>query len=167
MLAKDGNFGDAPAATITANTLTPKRFQAEYLYRWEDAARLMGLEKALRRDLSDTLSDLLDDQVLSGDGPAPNLGGFLAVAANGGLPALTAPTAVVTYALAAGQLAAGVEGKYAGSEGEVCAAIGDDSHRKLATVFESGSGESASAMFRRLSKKTMASANIPDQDRTT
>ena len=51
ILAKDVTVGDAAAATVTANTLTPKRFQVEYIFRREDAARLMGLEEALRRDL--------------------------------------------------------------------------------------------------------------------
>ena len=161
VLAKDASVGDAGAATVTANTLTPKRFQVEYIFRREDAARLMGLEEALRRDLSDALSDRLDAQVLAGDGAAPNIGGFLAVAANGGLPAVAAPV-IVTYALAVGQLAEGVEGKYAGSESEVCAVLGDETYRKLATEFETGSGESATMAYRRLSKKTMASANIPD-----
>ena len=162
VLAKDASVGDAGAATVTANTLTPKRFQVEYLFRREDAARLMGLEEALRRDLSDALSDRLDAQVLAGDGAAPNLGGFLAVAANGGLAAVADPAAIVTYATAAGSLAEGVEGKYAGAESEVCAVLGDETYRKLATVFETGSGESGTMMYRRLSKKTMASANIPD-----
>ena len=161
VLAKDASVGDASAATITANTLSPKRFQVEYLFRREDAARLMGLEEALRRDLSDALTDRLDAQVLAGAGTGANIGGFLAVAANGGLPAVAAP-AVATYALAVGELAAGVEGKYASSESEVCAVLGDETYRALATKFETGSGESATMAFKRLSKKTMASANIPD-----
>ena len=160
VLAKDTSVGDASAATVTANTLTPKRFQVEYIFRREDAARLMGLEEALRRDLSDALSDRLDAQVLAGSGVAPNLPGFLATAANGGLAAVANPVDV-TYALAVGELAEGVEGKYAGSESEVCAVLGDETYRKLATVFETGSGESATMAYRRLSKKTMASANIP------
>ena len=162
ILAKDASVGDATAATITANTLSPKRLQAEYLFRREDAARLMGLEEALRGDLSDTLSDLLDRQVLAGAGTGANIGGFLATAANGGLAAVTAPSAIADYAEAASTLAGGVEGKYSGSESECSVVLGDDTYRLLASKFETGSGESATAMYKRLSMKTMASANIPD-----
>ena len=162
ILAKDADIGDAGAATITANTLSPKRLQVEYLFRREDAARLMGLEEALRRDLSASLSDLLDSQVLAGAGTGANIGGFLATPANGGLPAVTAPSALVTYILAAGELAKGVDGKYSGSESECAVVLGDDAYRVMAAAFETGSGESATAMYRRLSAKTMASANVPD-----
>ena len=161
ILAKDASVGDATAATITANTLSPKRLQAEYIFRREDAARLMGIEEALRGDLSSVLSNLLDFQVLAGAGTGANIGGFLATPANGGLPAVTAPGTDISYALAAIELAKGVEGVYAGTEGECSVVLGDETYRKLASIFETGSGESATAMYRRLSMRTMASANIP------
>ena len=70
------SVGDAGAATLTAHTISPTRLQVEYIFRREDQATLMGIEEALRRDLSGTLSDQLDKQVLVG-GAAPNFGGFL------------------------------------------------------------------------------------------
>ena len=161
ILAKDASVGDASAATITANTLSPKRLQVEYIFRREDAARLMGLEEALRVDMSNELANRLDAQVLAGAGTGENIAGFLATPANGGLAAVGAPVDV-TYALAAVELAKGVDGIYAGSEGECSVVIGDESYRKLASEFETGSGESATGMYRRLSMKTMASANVPD-----
>ena len=161
ILAKDASVGDAAAATITANTLSPKRLQVEYIFRREDAARLMGLEEALRVDMSNELANRLDAQVLAGAGTGANIGGFLATAANGGLAAVTAPSAIVTYPTAATELAKGVDGSYAGSEGECSVVIGDDAYRVMAGIFETGSGESATGMYRRLSMKTMASANIP------
>ena len=162
ILAKDGSIGDAAAGTISANTLSPKRIQSEYIFRREDAARLMGLEEALRGDLADQLSDLLDAQVLAGAGTGDNIGGFLATVANGGLPAVTAPSALVDYAAAAAELAKGIDGKYAGSEAECCAVVGDETARLLSSIFQTGSGENASGYYRRMSKKTMASANIPN-----
>ena len=162
ILSKDGSIGDAGAGTISANTLSPKRIQAEYIFRREDAARLMGLEEALRGDLADQLSDLLDAQVLAGAGTGANIGGFLATAANGGLAAGNAPGALVDYESAAGVLATGIDGKYAGSESECCVVVGDSTARLLSSVFQTGSGENASTYYRKMSKKTMASASIPD-----
>ena len=55
VLAKDASVGDAGAATLTAHTISPTRLQVEYIFRREDQATLMGIEEALRRDLSGTL----------------------------------------------------------------------------------------------------------------
>ena len=160
ILAKDGNLGDAGSATISAHTISPRRLQVEYLFRREDAAVLMGLEEALRRDLSSALSDKLDSEVIIG-GASPKFGGFLSTVAQGGLVVPAVPGDEVTYALAAGQLALGVDGKYAGSEGELCCVVGDASWRKLSSEFQTGSGENATGYFRRMSKAVMASSNVP------
>ena len=162
ILAKDADIGDAAAGTIAAVTLTPKRLQSEYIVRREDRARLLGIDELLRSDLSMQISDLLDKQVLAGDGSAPNLGGFLAVAASGGLPAVTAPGAAVTYETSLPALHSGVDGSYAGSVGECAMVVGDDSYRKLGTLINAGSGEVASMTYARMLSRFMASANIPD-----
>ena len=86
ILAKDAAEGDTADAGITAHVIEPKRLQRSYLYRREDQAVLGGLEEALRADLSMRVSDLLDKQVLAGDGTTgAEFSGFLATAANGGL----------------------------------------------------------------------------------
>ena len=87
ILAKDAAEGDAADAGITAHTISPTRLAAKsYVFRREDQAVLSGLEEALRADLSTAVSDLLDRQVLAGDGTTgAELGGFLATAANGGI----------------------------------------------------------------------------------
>ena len=160
ILAKDGGIGDAGAGTITAITLSPKRIQAEYILRREDRARLLGLEELLRADLSAQCSDLLDSQVLAGDGVAPNIGGFLSVAANGGLPALAATGAEVDYAAALVELNRAVDGEYAGSTGELAFVIGAASYRKLGSLVNSGSGETATSTYMRMAQRLMASANV-------
>ena len=160
ILAKDASVGDAGAATITAHSIGPRRIQVEYLFRREDAAVLMGLEESLRRDLSGTLSDQLDKQVLVGGGGA-NFGGFLSTPAQGGLAARSDTPAVVDFALAAAEFALGIDGKYAGGLSEVCAVVSDDTARKLATVFQTNDSDSALAYATRVTKKTMASANVP------
>ena len=160
ILAKDASIGDAGAGTITAITLSAKRIQAEYIIRREDRARLLGLEELLRADLSAACSDLLDKQVLRGTGAGANIGGFLAAAANGGLPALAAPGAEVDYATSLIELLRGVDGKYAGGTGELSIVVGDATYRKLGTTVQAGSGVTSADTFRRMAKGFMASANI-------
>ncbi len=83
---------DAAAATFSGATLEPVRLTARYLFRIEDAARLRNYEATLRNDLNMVMSDEMDSQVISGDGAAPNVNGFL-----NELPAVTDPTAVTTW----------------------------------------------------------------------
>ena len=160
VLAKDASVGDAGAATLTAHTISPTRLQVEYIFRREDQATLMGIEEALRRDLSGTLSEQLDKQVLVG-GATPNFGGFLSTPGQGGLAARADTPAIVDFGLAAAELALGLDGKYAGELSEVCSVVGTATARKLATVFQTNDSDSAWSYSSRFSKKTMASANVP------
>ncbi len=161
ILAKDAAEGDTADAGITAHTIAPTRLQRSYLFRREDQAVLSGLEEALRADLSGAVSDLLDAQVLAGDGSAPNFGGFLATAANGGLTDRSDTPARVTFALAAGEAARGIDGLYAGGLGECAIVIGDDTARDLASKFTTNGEESALAYMSRTTARAMASANVP------
>ena len=162
ILAKDAAEGDTADAGITAHTIGPKRLQRSYLFRREDQAVLSGLEEALRADLSGAVSDLLDYQVLRGDGTTgAQFDGFLATAANGGLADRADTPARVTFALAAGETARGIDGKYAGGLGECAVVIGDDTARDLASKFQNNDSDSALAYMGRTTMRTMASANIP------
>ena len=162
ILAKDAAEGDTADAAITAHTIEPKRLQRSYLFRREDQAVLGGLEEALRADLSMAVSDLLDAQVLAGDGTTgAQFGGFLALAANGGLTDRSDTPARVTFALAAAEAARGIDGKYAGGLSECSIVIGDDAARDLASKFQTNDSDSALAYMSRTTMKTMASANIP------
>ena len=53
-------------AAFESATLVPSRLQASLFFSVEDAARIQGLSDALRMNLSDALSDELDDQILTG-----------------------------------------------------------------------------------------------------
>ena len=53
------------AAAFESASLVPSRLQASMFFSVEDAARIMGLSDALRMNLSDALSDALDDQILT------------------------------------------------------------------------------------------------------
>ena len=154
---------DAEAATIAPVSLAPTRLQARYLFRREDAARLAGIEEALRTDLSGALRETMDAQVLMGDGAAPNVGGFLAVAANGGLAAGVAPPGTVAvYADFASALAAGIDGRYATTEADVSIVMGPESYRIAASAFTASGDRSAAAYLRAQSAGIMASASMPD-----
>ena len=162
ILAKDAAEGDSADAGITAHTITPTRLQRSYLFRREDQAVLSGLEEALRADLSGAVSDLLDQQVIAGDGTTgAQFDGFLATSANGGLADRGDTPARVTFALAAGEAARGIDGKYAGGLGECAVVIGDDTARDLASKFQTNDSDSALAYMGRTTMRTMASANIP------
>ena len=162
ILAKDAAEGDTADAGITAHTIEPKRLQRSYLFRREDQAVLGGLEEALRADLSMAVSDLLDAQVLAGDGTTgAQFGGFLATAANGGLTDRSDTPARATFALAAAEAARGIDGKFSGGLSECAVVIGDDTARDLASKFQTNDSDSALAYMGRTTMKTMASANIP------
>ena len=162
ILAKDAVEGDTADAGIVANVIEPVRLQRSYLYRREDQAVLGGLEEALRADVSMAVADLLDAQVLAGDGTTgAQFGGFLATPANGGLTARSDTPARVTFALAAAEAARGIDGKYAGGLSECAVVIGDDTARDLASKFQNQDSESALAYMARLTTMTMASANVP------
>ena len=162
ILAKDAAEGDTADAGITAHVIEPVRLQRSYLYRREDQAVLGGLEEALRADLSMSVSDLLDAQVLAGDGTTgAEFSGFLATSANGGLDNRSDSPARVTFALSAAEAARGIDGRYAGGLGECAIVLGDDTARDLASKFQNNDSEAALAYMSRTSMKTMASANIP------
>ena len=162
ILAKDAAEGDTADASIVANVIEPVRLQRSYVFRREDQAVLGGLEEALRADLSMSVSDLLDAQVLAGDGTTgAQFSGFLATAANGGLADRSDTPARVSFALAAAEAARGIDGRYAGGLSECAIVIGDDTARDLAGKFQNQDSESALAYMSRTSMKTMASANVP------
>ena len=94
-------------------------------------------------------------------GATPNFGGFLSTPAQGGLAARADTPAIVSFSLAAAELALGLDGKYAGELSEVCSVVGTATARKLATVFQTNDSDSAWSYSSRISKKTMASANVP------
>ena len=162
ILAKDAAEGDAADAGITAHTISPTRLQRSYIFRREDQAVLAGLEEALRADLSMAVSDLLDRQVLAGDGTTgAQFSGFLASAANGGIADRSDTPARVSFALAAAEAARGIDGKFSGSLSECAVVIGDDTARDLASKFQTNDSDSALAYMGRTTMRTMASANIP------
>ena len=62
----EGASQDETAGAFTADVLSPGRLQASFFYSREDRARFKGMDAALRMNLSDALSDKLDQQILNG-----------------------------------------------------------------------------------------------------
>ena len=83
-----GAAADETEAAFTVSTSTPKRVTGSFRVRVEDMALFPQLEDSLRRDIPMSLSNAVEEQLLNGDGVAPNI--------NGLLQRLTDPTAAST-----------------------------------------------------------------------
>jgi len=140
-VANPGAAVDATAATFSAAAIKPTRLTARYLWRIEDAALLMGLEDALRRDLVAALSDAMDRQVLVGDGTAPNVTGLTAA-----LTAPPDPTNEITYSDALALWYDQVDGRYAMSSAGVRIAMAPDAYSILGQKFEANGAAMGSVL---------------------
>ena len=82
-----GAAAPVTAAAFTISTSTPKRVTGSFRVRVEDMALFPQLEDSLRRDIPQSLANAVEEQLLNGDGVAPNI--------NGLLQRLTDPTAAM------------------------------------------------------------------------
>ena len=154
--AEDTAAGDAVAATFDTQTLKPKRLTGRYVYTVEQAAQVMDLEQALRRDLGDAVRAKMSDQVLNGDGQGANVTGFY-----NRLGAPDAPASEADYAAYAGVHALAVDGIHADRETEVQSVVGVASYQHAAGTYQEGSGESGSEALMRRSGGCRASSFVP------
>ena len=156
---------DADAATFTPVTFNPLRLTARYLFRIEDLAVFAGMEASLRGDLRMALTEAMDNQILNGDGQAPNVDGLLATAANGGLADVAnnsqnavdgSPNAVVTAASMVATYAAQVDGRYAKAADAIRVAIGAATYAKFAPLVQGDA-----FVFDRYAGRTRVEALLP------
>ena len=149
---------DAVTAVFATETLKPKRLTGKYEYTHEQAAQVLELEPALRRDLADAVSAKMNDLILNGDesSNAHEPDGFLTK-----LSAPTDPTAEATYGDYAGTAAKAVDGIHASMETEVGCVIGTESYQHAASVYQAGSGESGTEGLLKRSAMCMASSFVP------
>ena len=124
-LAEAGS-GTETDGSFSAEVLSPSRLQASFRYSREDRARFMGMDQALRQNLSMALSDALDKQILSGaDGllTGANL-------ANNNVAAIT------TFALYLSGLAYGrVDGIYAAMTKDLRIVMGSAAYAHAGSVY--------------------------------
>ena len=71
-----GAAADETEAAFTVSTSTPKRVTGSFRVRVEDMALFPQLEDSLRRDIPMSLSNAVEEQILNGDGSAPNINGL-------------------------------------------------------------------------------------------
>ena len=76
-MKEKGGAADETAAAFTISTSTPKRVTGSFRVRVEDMAIFPQLEDSLRRDIPMSLSNAVEEQILNGDGVAPNINGLL------------------------------------------------------------------------------------------
>ena len=121
------------AGAITVTTATPKRISARLELTLEDIATVgqANFESILRENLALALSDQLDDQIINGNGVAPNLSGIFQALAD---PA-AAPTAVADFDVFVAAFAGGADGLWANTVKEVAIVGGVETYRLSASTF--------------------------------
>ena len=148
---------DAEAGAFTGFSLDPIRLTARYLFRVEDTYRLRNFESILRRDLAAVMSDQMDNQVINGDGVAPNVNGFL-----NELPDAAVASATSTFAAWLGEFTGLVDGLNAYTMSDVRAVIGSDSYGNGETLYKSAqSSETVIEMLQRRTGGLSVSSRIP------
>ena len=128
---------DETAGEFSADVLSPARIQASFRYSREDRARFLGMDSALRDNLSMALSDKLDQQILNGDEGL--LDGTNLTNHN--------VSTETTYALYREQFAYGrVDGKYASSPEDLKVVMGAATFAHAASQYR-GNTDNTDALF--------------------
>lgn len=128
-----GTQQDAVAATFQGFSLSPIRLHARYMFENIDRYRLRGYEEQLRADIRAVMSDAMDDQVINGDGTAPEVSGFL-----NELTAPADPTAVTTWANYYKTFSDEIDGINAYMISDVIALLGSETFSYAETLFRTG-----------------------------
>ena len=120
------------AGAFSVTMAQPRRLTGSFRFTVEDAARLVGMEDALRANLSSVLSDALDNQAINGSASgAGTLNGLLAI--------LTDPTAPVTgaetFARYVSAVASHVDGLYAVDLAGIRQLVGVATYGAMASAF--------------------------------
>ena len=143
--AKSGR-ADASAAAFTVTSVTPKRISARLAIAVEDVAAVgqANFESILRENLSLVLSDELDDQMINGNGTAPNLTGIF--------ERLTGPgaTAIADFDAYAAAHAGGVDGLWANTIKGVSIVVGPATYQHASQTFQTATnykGEISAAAY--------------------
>ena len=129
------------AGALTVSTATPKRVSARLELTLEDIAAVgqSNFESILRENLALALSDQLDDQVINGNGVAPNLSGIFQALAD---PA-AAPTAIADFDAFVAAFSGGVDGLWSDTVKEIAIVCGVETYRLSAATFRDPSSGTA------------------------
>ena len=125
--AAKGGVVDAAAGTFTVRTLKPKRISGRYVIGIEDLAEFPQAEESLRADLRGVAFELLDSQIIAGNGSAPNFDGIL-----NHLTDPDAPTTKAGWQDFVDAVVDGIDGKYAPDLASITLLLGVASYKLAA-----------------------------------
>ena len=140
--------------SFTASVLTPKRLQASFSYGVEDLARFPAMDAALRANLSMSLTDGLDRELLVGDTTGLLTGTVLAD---------NDVSALATFSDYLSELALSrVDGKWASTTADIRSVVGSATYAHAGVAYL-GSMESVSALDRvgQMTAGVRVSAHVP------
>ena len=146
-----GDAQESTAATFTVQSSTVKSVSARLSITIEDIAAIgaSNFESALRENLSLALSAELDNQIINGNGTAPNLTGMFERLSDASAPA----TGIETWARFAAKHAGLVDGLWANELSDLSVVVGVDTYRLACSTFQGSDAEESSASY---AKRTMA-----------
>ena len=149
----EGTAGTETTGAFSAVALSPSRLQASFFFSREDRARFAGMDSALRMNLSQGLSDGLDQQIMEGTN------GLL----TGTNLANHAASAVTTFANYVSNLGYGrVDGRYAPMLSDIRVVMGQGTFGHAGTVYRgSNSDENAIDRLMRVTSGVRVSAHVP------
>ena len=132
-LAKSGAAAGV-AGAFTVGTATPKRVSARLELTLEDvlAVGVDGYESSLRENIALRISDELDDQMVNGDGTAPNLAGMFSRLDD---PTGTAPATIADFDDFVALFASGIDGLWASTVKDIGVVVNSESYRLAVTTF--------------------------------
>ena len=144
---------DESTGSFSAEVLSPSRLQASFFYSREDAARMAGLDSALRQNLSEALADGLDKELISGTN------GLL----NGTVLANNNVTTTTTFDLyLAGLIYGRVDGKYANTSQGIKLVVGAHAYGHAGRVYRNDSVDrTALDRMQEVSGGVRVSAHVP------
>ena len=158
--AKDAAV-NAAAGAFTVSTQQPRRIGATFTLRYEDLARLEGMEESLRTAIMGVVAQELDNQILNGAASAYNTDGEI----RGLLAQLTDPSAPAanaeTWARYHAALISHLADPWAVDERSVRALVGTSTYKHMAAQFRATeSNESFTAYWHRVGGGVRLSGKI-------
>ena len=135
----------ATAGALTVATATPKRIPATLTMTLEDLAAVgtETFQSGLQTALQGQVAHSFDNQVINGNGTAPNLNGFISQLDNASAPA----AAVETFERWAAIAASMVDGNWATRLSEVASVWNAAAYAQAAGVFRGNNGDSSAATY--------------------
>ena len=120
------------AGALTAQNAGPRRVSARMTVTLEDVAAIgaANFESALRQNVSMSLSDAIDNQIINGDGNSPNISGLLSQ-----LTAIAAGSAVATFDDFVALVSDRVDGLWATGTPDVAVVVNPETYRLSAKTF--------------------------------